>query len=97
MTSTLQQLAGIIASGISTIDSTYRAGGVPFPDLNNATLSKPEDIPFDEDLVRAKALVIAACGQLVASLQAPAHTLLQSAASVGTSSYFEAEWVLTPL
>ena len=91
MTSTLQQLAGIIASGISTIDSAYSAGGVPYPDLNNATLSNPEDISFNEDLARAKALVIAACGQLIASLQAPAQTLLQSAASVGASSHFEAE------
>ena len=86
--STLQQLAGIIASGISTIDSAYSAAGLPYPDLHDAdpALLTTKDIPFYEDLARAKSLVISACGQLIASLQAPSQTLIQSATSVRTFS-----------
>lgn len=95
MASALQQLAGIITSGISTIESVYSAAGIPYPDLNNATPSTQEDIPFNEDLAQTKAFVIAACGQLIASLQAPAQTLIQSAASVRALSYFKGSGVLT--
>ena len=89
MASTLQQLASIITSGISAIDSVYSAAGTPYPDLNDPTPSKTKDVSFDEDLARTKALVIAACGQLIASLQAPAQTIIQSAASVSAPLVFQ--------
>jgi hypothetical protein len=86
MASTLQQIASIITSGIFTIDSAYGTAGIPYPDLNNATPSETGELPFDKEIARTKALVIAACGQLIASLQAPAQTLAQSAASVHRTS-----------
>jgi hypothetical protein len=88
MASTLQQLANIITSGISNIDPVYvyDVRGIPYPDLHNGTASETEDIPYNEDIARTKSLVIAACGHLIASLQAPAQTLTQSAASVSAPS-----------
>lgn len=82
--SSLSALSALISSGIASIESTYAKNGAEPPSLEEPFRGPG---PLDLEVAQSAAVVIAAAGQLIATLRLPPLTLLDAAAGVCVCIY----------
>lgn len=83
--SSLSALSALISSGVASIEATYAKNGATFPSLEDP-FRGPE--PLGLEIMESAALVIAAAGQLIATLRLPPLSVIDAAAGVQTLLYF---------
>lgn len=79
MHSPLSALSAIISSGVADIESAYAAQGATYPSLDEPFRPDPMDAMVQE----AANLVIAAAGQLIATIRPAPVSILNIATGVG--------------
>jgi hypothetical protein len=77
--SSLSTLSELISSGISSIEATYAKNGAKPPSLDEPFRGPG---PLDVEVIQSAAVVIAAAGQLIATLRLPPLTVLDACAGV---------------
>jgi hypothetical protein len=77
--SSLSALSALISSGVASIESTYAKNGATPPSLDDPFTGAT---PSDMEVVKSAAVVIAAAGQLIATLRLPPNTLIDGVAGV---------------
>ncbi|KIK62690.1 hypothetical protein GYMLUDRAFT_41605 [Collybiopsis luxurians FD-317 M1] len=79
MASTLIELCDLISTSVRTIDSRCNALSGTFPDLNKHK-STPEDekLTRDDEIMKATSILVSAATQLIATVQLPARSLLDT-------------------
>ncbi|KAI0068103.1 S-adenosyl-L-methionine-dependent methyltransferase [Artomyces pyxidatus] len=73
MTSPLTALAGLISSGVQTLESAYAKEGLSFPSLDQPFSPGPLD--KDPDVAATTRLIVAAAHQIIATVRAPMDTI----------------------
>lgn len=101
---TLRALHATIGSALNDIERVYSQDGLDFPSLDRPVYydasaandsSKPkvdaaESLRSDPVISKAVNFVVAACGQLSATVYDPFYSLTQAMSSVSVASVFEA-------
>jgi hypothetical protein len=83
MTSTLIDLCDLISSSVRTVDARCQALSRAYPDLNNpANTAEDEKLLEDEQIARATSVAVAAASQIIASMQYPSWSLLDTSLGV---------------
>ncbi|KAJ7353173.1 O-methyltransferase [Mycena albidolilacea] len=79
MASTLVELCGLISSSVATVDARCKALSRSYPDLDNpANTAEDESVVNDSEIAEAASVALAAASQLIAHLQLPARTVLET-------------------
>ncbi|KAK7055488.1 S-adenosyl-L-methionine-dependent methyltransferase [Favolaschia claudopus] len=79
MASTLLELSNLISSSIATVDARCKALSRTYPDLDNpANAPEDENVVHDAEIAEAASIAIAAASQLIANLNSPARTMLET-------------------
>ncbi|KAF7369825.1 S-adenosyl-L-methionine-dependent methyltransferase [Mycena venus] len=82
MASTLVELCGLISSSVATVDARCKALSRTYPNLNNPTNpAEDESVVQDTEIVEAASIALAAASQLIAHLQLPARSVLETSLS----------------
>ncbi|KAJ7630070.1 O-methyltransferase [Mycena polygramma] len=82
MASTLVELSNLISSSVAVVDARCKALSRTYPDLDNPDNAKEnESVVNDSEIVEATSLVLAAASQLIASMQLPARSILETSLS----------------
>jgi hypothetical protein len=77
--SSLSALSALISSGVASIEATYAKNGATFPSLDEPFKGPG---PLDLEVMESAALIIAAAGQLIATLRLPPLSLIDVATGV---------------
>jgi hypothetical protein len=77
--SSLSVLSALISSGVASIEAKYAENGAIFPSLDEPFRGSS---PLDLEVMESAAVVIAAAGQLIASLRLPPVTVIDAATGV---------------
>jgi hypothetical protein len=83
MASTLVELCGLISSSVAAVDARCKALSRTYPDLDNpANAAEDESVVNDSEIAEAASVALAAASQLIAHLQLPARTVLETSLAV---------------
>lgn len=87
--SSLRLLADIISDAVDKIDASFNQANLEYPDLNAPfnPASPSEGASVAPDVIQAAMLVVAACGQLSATVKIPALTLYDTVGGVSWQDY----------
>jgi hypothetical protein len=77
--SSLGALSALISSGVASIEATYAKNGEKPPTLEDPFRGPG---PLDVEVMQSAAVVIAAAGQLIATLRLPPQSILDASAGV---------------
>ncbi|KAJ7147632.1 O-methyltransferase [Mycena crocata] len=79
MASALIRLCDLISTSVSAVDARCKVLSGTYPDLNNATNTKEsETLLQDDEIASSTSVVIAAASQLIATMQYPSRTILDT-------------------